>query len=99
MGIVNNRRIPTFSQAGSGEVEAGFLVSISHAGYKYVGQFHAETIAKIFNGAMPNQLNQVFEQPPKIAINLRTAEMIGFDPPIVILGAADEIFTEIPVSQ
>ena len=41
------------------------------------------------------QLGQAFEQPPKIAINLKTAELIGFDPPIVLLGAADEIFDTI----
>jgi len=43
---------------------------------------------------MPNELDQLFEEPPKIAINLKTAELIGFDPPVIILGAADEIFTE-----
>jgi hypothetical protein len=75
-------------------VKYGFLVSTSTAGYRYVGEFHAETMAKIFNGAAPNQLDQVFEEPPKIAINLKTAEIIGFNPPLVILGAADEIFRE-----
>lgn len=90
----NDFRVPTFSQAGSEEVKLGFLVSLSQAGFRYVGEFHAETFAKVFNGAMPNDLNQLFEEPPKIAINLKTAELIGFDPPVIILGAADEIFTE-----
>ncbi len=90
--IAKERHIPTFSQSGSEEVKQGFLVSISQAGFKYVGEFHAQTFAKVFNGARPNQLDQLFEEPPKIALNLKTAEVIGFDPPIVILGAADEIF-------
>jgi ABC-type uncharacterized transport system substrate-binding protein len=89
------RGIPTFSQSGSEEVRLGFLVSISQAGFKYVGEFHAETFAKVFNGAFPNQLDQLFEEPPKIAINLKTAELIGFNPPVVLLGAADEIFQSI----
>jgi ABC-type uncharacterized transport system substrate-binding protein len=93
--IAEERRVPTFAQYGSEMVKYGFLVSTSTAGYKYVGEFHAETMAKIFNGALPNQLDQVFEEPPKIAINLKTAEIIGFNPPLVILGAADEIFREI----
>lgn len=88
----NEHHIPTFSQSGAEEVKLGFLVSMSQAGFRYVGEFHAETFAKIFNGARPNDLNQLFEEPPKIAINLKTAEAIGFDPPVVILGAADEIF-------
>ena len=72
-----------------------FSLVLSQAGFKYVGEFHAQTIAKILNGAKPNQLLQLFEEPPKIAINLKTAEAIGFNPPIVLLGAADEIFNEI----
>lgn len=93
--IALDSRIPTFSQVSSEEVKAGFLLSISQAGFKYVGRFHAETIAKVFNGAKPRQLTQLFEEPPKIAINLKTAEMIGYDPPVDVLGAADEIYQEI----
>ena len=93
--ITNKNKIPTFSQSGAGEVSYGVLASLSRAGYKYVGRFHAETIAKVFNGAQPNQLNQLYEEPPKIALNLKTAEIIGFDPPIVLLGATDEFFEEI----
>ncbi len=94
--IANEKDIPTFSQAGSEEVKYGLLMSISQAEFKYVGQFHAETIAKIFNGAKPRQLSQFFEEPSKIAINLKTAENIAYDPPIDILSAADEIFEEYP---
>lgn len=93
--IANSNGIPTFSQSGAGEVKAGFLLSISSAGFKYVGLFYAKTIAKILNGAKPRQLDQVFEGPPKIAINLKTAQIIGYDPPVDVLGAADEIFQEI----
>jgi ABC-type uncharacterized transport system substrate-binding protein len=97
--IANQNHIPTFSQSGSEEVKYGFLTSISQAGFKYVGEFHAGVIAKVFNGAKPNQLDQLFEEPPKIAINLKTAELIGFDPPVVLLGAADEIYREIAVPK
>lgn len=87
--------VPTFSMAGSDEVRHGVLLSIAQAGFKYVGDFHAKTIAKILNGATPRLLTQVFEAPPKIAINLKTAERIGFDPPVDILMAADEIYENI----
>lgn len=93
--IANSYKIPTFSQAGSEEVKYGILMSISLAEFKYVGSFHARTIAKVFNGAKPRQLAQLFEDPPKIAINLKTAEIIGYDPPVDVLGAADEIYQEI----
>jgi ABC-type uncharacterized transport system substrate-binding protein len=97
--ITSDNHIPTFSQAGSEEVKYGFLASLSQAGFRYLGEFYAETMAKVFNGAKPNELDQVYGQPPKIAINLKTAELIGFDPPLVLLGAADEIFRDIAVPK
>jgi len=93
--IFNSHRIPTFSQSGSDEVKYGLLMSISHGGFKYVGRYYAEVISKICNGAKPRQLDQVFEGPPKIAINLKTAVIIGYDPPVDVLGVADEIYQEI----
>ena len=92
--VANEHKIPTFSQSGAEEVKEGFLVSMSRRDFKKLGEFHSETFAKVFNGANPNQLNQLYEEPPKIALNLKTAEAIGFDPPVVILGAADEIFNQ-----
>jgi ABC-type uncharacterized transport system substrate-binding protein len=92
--VLNKNGIPTFSQAGSIEVRDGVLLSIATSGFKYVAEYHAKKIARILNGAQPRSLPILFEDPAKIAINLRTAQVIGFDPPVDILGAADEIFTE-----
>jgi ABC-type uncharacterized transport system substrate-binding protein len=97
--ITNQFRIPTFSMSGSGEVSKGLLLSLSQAGFRYVGEFHAGTFAKVFNGARPNQLAQLFEEPPKVALNLKTAEIVGFNPPLLLLGAADEIYREIQDSN
>ncbi len=93
--IVNSKGIPTFSQSGSHVVKWGFLMSLSQASYKYVGEFNAKTIAKVFNGAKPRQIGQIFEEPPKIAINIKTAEIIGYDPPVDVMLAADEIFQQV----
>lgn len=93
--IANTYRIPTFTQSHSEQVKYGFLMSISRANFQYVGRFYAETMAKIFNGAKPRDIGQLFEDPPKIAINLKTAELIGYDPPVDVLSAADEIFEAI----
>ncbi len=92
----NDDRIPTFSQFGSKEVKYGFLMSISRAGgFKPAGRFFAATLSQIFNGAKPRQLNQVFEEAQNIAINLKTAELIGFYLHADILAAADEIYSTI----
>ncbi len=95
MAPLLEKKIPTFAQGLSDEVEHGVLLSISLADFSYIGDFYAKTIAKIFNGAKPRNLTQIFQNPPKIAINLKTAQLIGFDPSVDIVGAADEIFTEI----
>lgn len=93
---VNRLKVPSFSMLGSQEVQRGVLMSISQAGYSYVGRFHAETIAKILNGAKPRELEQRWVAPSKIALNLKTAAAIGYDPPMDILIASDELFDEGP---
>lgn len=91
-GILKQAKIPSFSMAGSREVERGVLLSLAQADVSYVGLFHAETLARIFNGAQPRQLSQLWIDPPKIALNLATTRAIGFDPPVDILLAADEVY-------
>jgi len=85
-------RIPSFSMAGSREVRKGLLMSIAQADLSHVGLFHAETIARTLNGARPRELSQLWVAPPKIALNLSTSRRIGFDPPVDILLAADEVY-------
>ena len=93
--IANNNSIPTFSQLGSKEVQQGFLFSISRPGFKPAGLFLSATIAQVLNGAQPRQLKQVFEESPSIAINLKTAEIVGLYLYADILAAADTIYREI----
>ncbi|MNT19213.1 hypothetical protein D3C72_1544640 [compost metagenome] len=90
--ILRQARVPSFSMLGSEEVKHGLLLSLAQADYSYVGLFHAETMARIFNGAKPRELSQVWIDPAKIALNLETARVIGFDPPVDILLAADEVY-------
>jgi ABC-type uncharacterized transport system substrate-binding protein len=90
--ILRDAKVPSFSMLGSDEVKKGVLMSLAQADYSYVGLFYAETMARIFNGALPRQLNQVWIDPAKIALNLQTARTIGFDPPVDILLAADEVY-------
>ncbi|GJD65557.1 ABC transporter substrate-binding protein [Methylobacterium frigidaeris] len=84
-------RIPSFSMLGETEVRAGVLMSVAQSNYLYVGRFHAETIARIFNGARPRSLPQIWQAPAQIALNYTTAKAIGYVPPFDILVASDEI--------
>ena len=93
--IANQNRIPTFSQLGAKEVQQGILFSISRPGFKPAGLFLSATIAQILNGAKPRQLKQLFEETPSIAINLKTAEIVGLYLYADILAAADTIYRDI----
>ncbi len=94
--LAQEKKIPTFSQLGSSEVKQGVLLSMSRkGGFQSAGRYFAALFAQIFNGAKPRELSQVFEEKQNFAINLKTAENIGFYLYADIIAAADEIYREI----
>ncbi len=95
LGPLIERKIPSFSMLGSNEVKHGVLMSVAQGNFSYVGKFHAETIARILNGAKPRDLEQRWTTPAKIAINLETARRIGFKPPVDLMLAGDEVYDDI----
>ncbi len=97
--IAYENGIPTFSQTGAGEVKAGFLMSISAIDFNLPGLFSAQTIAKVLNGVKPRQIGQIYESPPKIAINLQTAELLGLEITAAILKQVDEVYETIGVPE
>lgn len=97
--IVNKNKIPTFSQSGVDEVKKGMLLSLSQAGFKYVGDFQADVIKRVISGESPREISQLFEEPPRMAVNIKSAEIIGFNPPLILLGLADKIFHTIEGSR
>jgi ABC-type uncharacterized transport system substrate-binding protein len=85
-------KIPTWSQRGPQEVRHGVLLSIARGDFQSIGMYHAKIMAEIFNGAHPGELDQIFEDPKRIAINLKTARAIGFDIPRGLIQVADEVY-------
>lgn len=74
-----------FSMGTDTLVEQGALFSIAMPEFYWAGDFLAETIARILNGAKPRSLKQIFEDPHQLVVNTKTAEKIGFRIPIDIL--------------
>lgn len=87
--------VPTFSQSGPDETRLGVLLSLAQASFDDVGMFEAEAVQKVMNGAKPREVSQIFEGPLGLAINLRMAMLIGWNPPFEILAAVDEIHQQI----
>lgn len=85
-------KVPTWSQRGPQEVRRGVLLSIARGNFQSIGMYHAEIMAKIFNGAHPGNLSQIFEDPKRIAINIKTAQAIGFKIPRGLIQVADEVY-------
>lgn len=88
--------LPSFAQAGPELVAHGVLMSLAQASFADIGRFEAEAIAAVTAGKKPREVDQVFEPELGLAINLKTAMTIGWNPPIEILAAVDEIYQQIP---
>lgn len=89
------KKVPVFSQVGSGEVRHGALMSLARADFSGIGSFGARTITEVFKGITPRKLPQRYEDAPSIALNLEVARIIGYKPTFDILLVADEIYLEI----
>lgn len=88
-------KIPTLSQYDHGLIRKGVLMTVTREIRKAVGLFSATTMAKIFNGAQPRELSQIFSPPVRTIINMKTALEIGFEVPSELLDISDQIYTKI----
>jgi ABC-type uncharacterized transport system substrate-binding protein len=93
--VLMEHGVVTWSQAGAEHVRRGVVISIARKELDSLGLWTAEVIARILNGARPRDLNQVFEIPNAILINLEAARRTHFDPPPSILEVADEVYQTI----
>jgi hypothetical protein len=60
-----------------------------------MGQFGAEQLAKLLNGASADTLPQLYSDTPTIALNFQVAKQIGYKPPFEILLVSDKVFLSI----
>jgi hypothetical protein len=91
------RKIPTWSQAGKMEVEYGALMSFTRPDYADVGYFHAKVMAQILRGVQPGKISQKFVDPKgeATALNLKTAQLIQYNPDWEVLASAEYVYENI----
>lgn len=87
--------LPTFSQTGQTDVEHGALLSISQVNTEEEGVFSAQQMMAIMNGEKPGSLNQIYEGVVSLALNLRTATRIGWNPSLELLAAVDKFYQDL----
>ncbi len=88
--------VPVFSQLGIEEVEQGALISVARSEFVDMGRFAAKVMVEALNGASLRSIPMVYTEAPRIAVNLRAAELIGFQVPFEVLLVADYVYHEIP---
>jgi ABC-type uncharacterized transport system substrate-binding protein len=85
-------QVPTFTQEGSAAVARGVLMSVAQGNLMDEGRFSAAILKEIADGKKPRSLSQRFESTISLAVNLRTAAIIGWNIPLEILAAVDEFY-------
>ncbi len=88
-----DERIPVFTTIwGPDLVRRGVLMGIARQDYGPLGRFYANSIAKILNGAKPGDLEQIYKEPLRLAINLESARTIGYKIPPNVKQIADILY-------
>lgn len=88
-------KVPIFSQLGNIEVENGALITVSVMDEINIGRFGADNISKCLLGAKPRDLEQSFQSAPRISLNAKVADKIGFKLPFELAIVVDEVYQTI----
>ncbi len=87
--------IPSFSQSGPEDTRLGVLMSIAQSNFRAEGMASAQAIVKVLDGTKPRDITQIFAEPLSMAINLKMAMLIGWDPPLEVLIAVDQFYQDL----
>jgi ABC-type uncharacterized transport system substrate-binding protein len=88
-----DKRLPTFSQRGPAEARQGVLMSLAEEDFRSSGRFEAEVVKEVLSGRQPEAIGQIFTAPLTMALNIKMAMAIGWDPPLKVLAAVNELYT------
>lgn len=86
--------LPTFAQSGSDLVRQGAMLSVARSNIKDEGIFAADSLEKILRGQKPRAISQRYDSVFSLAVNLRTAALAGWNPPMDILAVVDEFYQD-----
>lgn len=89
------KQVPSFSQVGQEEVALGALMSLSQRSHDYAGQAAARGIEQTLDGVLPRDIPQVLHPSLGLAINIRMAMLVGWEPNLETLAAVDQVFETI----
>ncbi len=94
LSIFYENNIPVLVQNGEYYVEQGALMMVTASDAKQQAPFVVNTMANIFNGKKPRELEQEFITPPCLSLNLSLAEKCQFTIEEDLILSAEKIYTE-----
>jgi ABC-type uncharacterized transport system substrate-binding protein len=86
--------IPVFSSHGI-NVQYGMLMSVTDMSDPGLGSFYASAIQRALQEDSLRNIDQVYNTPPKIIINMEAAKKTNYKIPFEVLLVADEVHTKI----
>lgn len=85
--------MPVFVQSGDNFVEDGCLLTVQILDPSDVGRFVANAIGKMFNGAKPSEVRQVYISTPYLILNMDSVKRLGIVPPFEMLISCEKIYS------
>lgn len=85
-------KIPVLVSDGDAFVEYGALLCVSSYDYSSYGRFTADITSTVFHGRAPGTLPNEFVSSPRIVLNAKTAEAIGYPLDFRLLQSSDMIY-------
>ena len=72
--MLKKHNIPSFTQMGGDDIKNGILMGVIDMDRRMIGRYYVDVMAQMFNGILPRCINQIYNNPLKIEINVTTAK-------------------------
>ena len=88
-------KVPTWSTRGEELVGRGVLIALAAKDFRARGVILCNDMARILNGTLPGDLEQIYRNKFRLSINLEMARLIGWEVPRNLLSITDRVFETI----
>lgn len=87
-----DNQIPVFSQVGEWDVARGALLSFADSSWLKAARFEVNVLKQIYNDILPEHISQYIYMDYSLALNLESANTIGWIPDFATLAQVDKVF-------
>ncbi len=91
--LLVKRGVWSYSLAGPAFTSRGILLGAGEETLDTYGLFEADVLRRVIDGDTPREISQIFVQPNKLSLNLRTAMQMGWRVPFGLLVSVERTYT------